>query len=100
MKTGADLEEGADPAPHDDLPFGRVGDPGEDLKQRALAGAVPPDDAEDLTALDLEVDLLERPEGLLGRSQTAEGPYWMPEAVHDALRERLVSLVHPYLVLL
>ena len=43
-------------------PRGRLGDPGEDLEQRALARAVRPDDADDLAALDLERDILERPD--------------------------------------
>ena len=34
----------------------------EDLEQRALAGAVAADDADHLAALDLEGDVLERPE--------------------------------------
>ena len=36
----------------------------EDLQQRALAGAVAADDADHLAALDLEADVLERPERL------------------------------------
>lgn len=51
----------ADPAPHDDLVLGRIGDPGEDLEERALASTVPPDDAEALAALGLEVDAFECP---------------------------------------
>ena len=45
-----------------DPALGRLGDAREDLEQRRLAGAVAPDDAEHLAALDLEADVLERPE--------------------------------------
>lgn len=85
MEAGADLEEGADPAPHDDLPLGRIGDPGEDLEERALAGAVPPDDAENLAGLDLEVDVPEGLESVARRPEGPEGPDGVAEAGHDAL---------------
>ena len=55
----------ADLAPHDDLVLGRIGDPGEDLEERALAGAVRPDDVEALAALDFEVDVFECPKWAL-----------------------------------
>ena len=100
MKTGPDLKEGADPAPHDDLALGRIGDPGEDLEEGALAGAVPSDDAENLAALDLEVDVLEGPEGLLRSSEATQGSDRVPHSVRETLREPLVGPVHPYLVFL
>ena len=43
-------------------PAGRLGDAAQDLEQRALAGAVAADDAEHLALLDLEADILQRPE--------------------------------------
>ena len=43
-------------------PVGRRGDPRQDLQHRALAGAVAPDDADGLAGLDLERDVLQRPE--------------------------------------
>ena len=42
--------------------LGRLGDAREDLEQRALAGAVAADDADDLAALDFEGDVTEGPE--------------------------------------
>ena len=40
---------------------GRLGDAGEDLQQRDLAGAVAADDADDLAFADLEGDVLQGP---------------------------------------
>ena len=45
-----------------DAARGRLGDAAEDLQQRALARAVAADDADDLALLDLEGDVLQRPE--------------------------------------
>ena len=44
------------------LPVGRLGDPAQDLQQRALAGAVAADDADDLAGLNGKRHVLERPE--------------------------------------
>src|SRR5580700_1171635 len=59
MKAGADLEQAGDPAAQGDAPLGRLGYAGQDLEQRALAGAVPANDAEDLALAHLEVNILE-----------------------------------------
>ena len=45
-----------------DHALGRGEDPGEDLEQRALAGAVGPDDAQRLAVRDRERDVAQRPE--------------------------------------
>ena len=45
-----------------DASFGRLRDPAEDLEQRALAGAVAPDDADHLAGLDVERHVAEGPE--------------------------------------
>jgi len=100
VEARADFEERADSAPQDGLAFGRVSNAREDLKQCALAGTVPPDDAEDLAALDFEVDVLESPEGLLWCPQAPECPDGVAYGVRDALREGFVGPVHPDLVLL
>jgi len=100
VEAGADLQEGTDPAPHDDLALGRVGNAGEDLEEGALAGAVPADDAEHLTALDLEVDILEGPEGVLRCPEVLKGSDGVPDAGSDTFREGFVGFIHPDLVLL
>ena len=64
VKAGADLEQAADAAAQPHPPLGRLGDAAEDLEQRALAGSVAADDADDLALLDLEADILQRPEFL------------------------------------
>ena len=62
VKAGAHLQQRTD-APLDlHLPLGGCGDAREDLEQRALARAVAPDDAHDLAALHLEVDVAQRPD--------------------------------------
>ena len=62
MKAGADFEQ-AGHAPVDAHPAcGRFGDAAEDFEQRALAGAVAADDADDFAAFDFEGNILERPE--------------------------------------
>ena len=47
-------------AVEDDLAAVRLVDPGEDLHQRALAGAVLPDEPEDFAGMDFEADVLQR----------------------------------------
>src|SRR5439155_23225310 len=47
-----------------DAAGGGLGDAGEDLEQRTLAGAVAADDPEDLALLHVEADILEGPEFL------------------------------------
>ena len=61
VEAGAELEERAEPAVHDEPPRRRPRRPGEDLEQRALPRAVPSDDPERRAALELEADVLERP---------------------------------------
>src|SRR4029453_9454732 len=56
---------GGDPALDPDLALGRLGHATDDLQQGGLAAAVAPDDAEALAALDLEADVLQRPERLV-----------------------------------
>src|SRR5262249_31751729 len=62
MKTYADFQQGADAAVDFRRSARGIGDAGEDLEQRALSGAVAPDDAGDLALLDLQRDVLEGPE--------------------------------------
>ena len=99
MEAGADLEEGADPALEVDLAFGGGGDAREDLQEGALAGAVPADDAHDLALLDLEVDVLERPESIMLISNALQAFDGGFEYISETLREGLVGPVHPDIVL-
>ena len=62
MEAGADLEQAGHPALDRDPPLGRLGDARQDLEQRRLARAVVADDADHLAALDLEIDVAQRPE--------------------------------------
>ena len=62
VEAGAHLQQAGDPAVDLGAAAGRLGDAREDLEQRDLARAVAADDADDLALLDLEGDVLERPE--------------------------------------
>src|SRR5207247_3580253 len=66
MKARAELDERGDAAVHADAPRGRLEDAGDELQQRRLPGAVAPDDAEGLAAIDGERHLLHRRQGRLG----------------------------------
>ena len=61
MEACADLQKGADAAAGTDLTCGGAGDLAEELEQRALAGTVAADDADDIALLDLEADVLQGP---------------------------------------
>ncbi len=64
-KPGPDLEQRADPPAHARCgPSVGVRDPGQQLEQRALAGAVRTDQADDLARLDAQRDVAQRPERL------------------------------------
>ena len=56
VEADPELDEGRQPAGHPDRPGVGAVDAGEQLQQRALAGAVAADDAEELALADLEGD--------------------------------------------
>ena len=60
VEAGAELEQRADPAADGDAPGRRLDDPGDQPQQRRLAGAVAADEADGLTGLDRERDVVER----------------------------------------
>ena len=62
MKTGADLQQAGDPAPHRDLTGGRRRHLGKNLEQGALARAIPADDAQHFPFSDVEAHVVERQE--------------------------------------
>src|SRR5262245_25989535 len=62
MKPGADLQQARDPSAQRQASLGWLGDTAQDVEQRALAGAVAADDADDFALLHLEAHILERPE--------------------------------------
>ena len=64
VKSGADLKQRAGSASQANFAGRRGGDLGDDLEKRALAGAVPSDNADDLPLLDSEGDVLQCPERL------------------------------------
>src|SRR5207302_4283446 len=62
VKTGADLEHAGNPAFQFDAPLIGLGDAAQQLEQGRLPGSVAADDANHLTALDLEGYILQCPE--------------------------------------
>src|ERR1700733_14185339 len=64
MKTGTHLEQGTGSSIQTYFTGRRRRDLGDDLEQRALAGAVAANDADDLPLFDSEGDILQRPERL------------------------------------
>src|SRR5262249_4557840 len=72
MKNRAALEQTGDAGSDGDAPLARLGDARQDLQEGRLAGAIAPDDAEHLAALNLEAHVLQRPE-FLGRLAAYNG---------------------------
>ena len=64
MKTRSDLEQARNASTQQNSPLRRFRDAAQDLEQRALAGTVAANDANNFTLLNLEAYVLERPEFL------------------------------------
>ena len=73
VKARADLEQRTDTAAHLHPALGRIGDAGEDLEQRALAGAVSADEADDFPGFQIERHVAQRPERV-GRLRDCAAP--------------------------
>lgn len=58
---------------HGDPALGRQGDSGKQLEQSAFSGTVSPDDAEDLSLMELERDISHGPELLWSRGSRVWG---------------------------
>ena len=81
MKAGADFEEAADASVNFGVAFGGSGNAGEDFQQRAFAGAVAADEADDFALTDLEIDVFERPDeartSVCGGEHLGAGSEWL-----------------------
>src|SRR5581483_441500 len=82
----ADLEQRRDAAVDVGVALRRLGDPGEELEQRRLAGAVPADDRDRIAFLDLERQLVDGPDGALfltpqPAARHRNGSFDLPDAV-------------------
>ena len=64
MEACSDLEKGAHPAVDASFALGRLGDARQDLQERALPGAVLPDDPQHISLVDVEIDVAQRPDGI------------------------------------
>src|SRR5262249_13729486 len=74
VKAGAHLEQTADPAAHLGFAGRRFRDARQDLEERALAGAVAADDADQLAAPHLERQVLQGPEAPIALGTLLSSP--------------------------
>ncbi len=89
MEAGADLQQRPNAAADLRAPLRRLRDPREDLEERRLAGAVAADDPHNLALLDLERNVLERPDmALLVAVAAAEEPKRRGGGPHQRLAQR------------
>jgi len=79
MKAGPDLDQRREAAVDSHTAAGRRGDAGQELEQRALASAVPPDDADRCATVRIKSDVFQR-----------------PETVRVALRAEPILLAEPF----
>ena len=75
VETRAELEQRGHASPRDDLAPGRLQDAGDALEQRRLAAAVVPEDADRRALLDVEVDVLQSHERLVGDPAVMDDPF-------------------------
>ena len=91
MEAGADLEQRTDAAVDPDLAFGGFGDARQDLEQGALACAVAPDDAQHLSLLHIEGNIVERINRVQrirgGSLHPADGAHGCAHRVRDILAQ-------------
>src|SRR5688500_527768 len=80
MKPGSHVEQRDDAPSHPDPAGGGPQHTRDRLEQRALAGAIAPDDPDDLTTPDLQAHAAQRPERRLDRLA--------PQTTNDVLLER------------
>src|SRR6516165_616480 len=62
MKSRPDFEQACDASSNQNAPISRLGDAAEDFEERALAGSVATNDANDFARFDLEAYVFEGPE--------------------------------------
>ena len=93
VKAGSDLQQRGRPAVELDASLGRQRDARQQLEHRALAGAVPADDPHRLAVMNVEADVLQRPEvGRLGRLVLGVGRGRTPaEEAPDGREHRVVE---------
>jgi len=101
MKPRSHLEQRPHSALEIDLSRRRLDDARQDLEQRALAGPVATDDADDLAVRDVERDVVERPELLDGLSlrATAHRSRRATKAIDDRFAQRAMRGTRAQLVL-
>src|SRR5437773_2209014 len=98
MKAGANLQQRADAAMYHGASCGGLGDAREEFEQRAFAGSVAADNAHGLAVLDLERDVLERPDIAccrLSPTRSAQPAYRRSERPHHRFSEVAVGLGRP-----
>src|SRR6516165_5306230 len=96
MKPGAHFKQTRDSPSYRHPPLARHYDAAQDLQKRTLAGAIVPDDADNLSAVDLEAEILQCPDRF-SRSRTSryvakpfEGRGHSPD---QSFAQRIVALL-------
>src|SRR5689334_12661001 len=109
MKAGSHLEQRTDSPPNISTTPGGFGDARKNLEERTLTGAVPPNEANDFTLLNLEGSILQRPDCRFsivsivtrrmpkGRTYSAEGG---DHSFSDHITKRRIALALADLILL
>src|SRR5205807_4634406 len=70
MEAGANLQQTADTTTYFGATLGRLGNPRQDLQQRALACSVVADNSQDFARCNLERDVAQGPDGVVDRCRT------------------------------
>ncbi len=97
MKSRANFEKGANPSAHADSSRRRFGDTGENLEQGAFASAVAPDNAEDSAFLQIEGDVLQRPDKILIHASVRLSDHRLRQTkgrvdcVHDHVAQHVIT---------
>src|SRR5581483_6678478 len=91
VEARADLDQRPHAPLYVDVALGGLRDPGQDLQQRALAGAVPPDEAHDFSLRDFEGDVLQRPDVVARRRTRTEAPERPLHRIPDDLRQSTLN---------
>src|SRR5262245_5475040 len=102
MESRADFQQTADASAQLRLTFGWLRDLRQDLEQRALAGAVAADDADDIAAAHVKRHVTERPKfcRLLITSFAGHPAHRTLEGVGEGIAQRRMAFAPPELVLL
>src|SRR5260370_24956556 len=97
MEAGSDLEQRGDAPANLDLSLRGISNFGENFQQRALARAVAADDADNLSFLDAERNIAQRPKGICGSGFLRKGVF--QQADQTLAEHRLLARLAQHVLL-